>query len=131
LRHGCSELRPIAYACNAADNTLISEGCEECPVFDALSNALSGIDAASARIAVSAHNIANLTTESFHPQRVVQRTRDGGGVDFSVQTSPEPREVDLAREFVDQIGAKVQFQASLRVIGTDLSMKGSLLDLFA
>lgn len=69
---------------------------------DPISTALSGLNAASARIGVSASNIANsqLTTtvgqngqtvnKPYVPQEVVQKTQNGGGVSTSLRDVSPP-----------------------------------------
>ena len=96
---------------------------------EALSAALSGIQAASTRQAASAHNVANLTSDEFRPLRVTQAERAGGGTRARVQRTPQPEEVDLARESVEQIRARVQLEASVGVIRAEAETKGSLVDL--
>ena len=98
---------------------------------DTLRTALSGYDSASKKIGVSAHNVANLLTEDFHPQRAEQVDRAEGGSEVRVHTSEQPRDVDLAGEIADQMLAKVQAEASLRVVDTELDLVGSLIDLKA
>jgi flagellar hook-associated protein FlgK len=93
--------------------------------------ALSGMRSAQTRVAVSAHNVANLLTEGFSPQRAVQTSLPAGGSHAMVATSPAPEPVSLEREIVDQIVAKTQFKASARVLDVDLEMRGSLLDILA
>jgi len=100
-------------------------------VTDAISSGLSGMQAASARLSSSAHNVANWLTEDFRPERVVQSTRAGGGVDFHVERAASPAEVDLASELVGQRVSAHAYRASLRVVETNLSLRGTLLDLFA
>ena len=96
---------------------------------DGLSIGLSGIRAAGTRLRSSAHNVANLLTESFRPERVVQQDRAGGGVTASVERAATPQPVDLAGELVDQQLASLQGKASMRAIDTQLDVLGSLLDI--
>lgn len=98
---------------------------------DPLSVAASGIRSAEVRIAKSAHNVANLTTESFHPLRVHQSALAGGGSVASTTRAQLPEDVDLAREFVDQMRASLQFRGSLRILDVAAEMRGNLLDLLA
>jgi len=93
--------------------------------------ALSGIQAGFARLGASAHDVANLVTEDFHPLRTRQVSLQGGGTRAFVERSPTPEEVDLAAEWVEQIRASHQILASLRVLETDASMRGVLLDMMA
>ncbi|MFK7896520.1 MAG: flagellar basal body rod C-terminal domain-containing protein [Myxococcota bacterium] len=97
---------------------------------DALSNALSGMQSASARVATSAHNVANLLTEDFRPQRAVQESKKGGGSSVRVRTSDSAKPVQLEREIIDQMQASTQYTASARVVSVASEMRGSLLDLF-
>ncbi len=96
---------------------------------DGLGIGLSGIRAAGTRLRSSAHNVANLLTGSFHPERVVQQERATGGVTAQVQRSAQPQPVDLAGELVDQQMASLQGKASMRAIDARLDMLGSLLDI--
>ena len=93
--------------------------------------ALSGMRSAQTRVSVSAHNVANLLTQDFRPQRAVQTSLASGGVEAMVATSPTAEPVSLEREIVDQIVAKTQFKASARVLDADFEMRGSLLDMLA
>jgi flagellar basal body rod protein FlgC len=96
---------------------------------DAASVALSGLRASGERLRASAHNVANLLTEDFRPERVVQSAEAEGGVSTTVERAATPAEVDLASELVDQQLAALQGKASLRVLDVHLDMLGSVLDL--
>lgn len=98
---------------------------------DTLGIALSGMRSAGTRVAVSAHNVANLLTDGFRPQRVVQTAQAAGGSQAAVATAPAPEPVELDREIVGQIEAKAQFKASARVLEIGLELRGSLLDILA
>ena len=98
---------------------------------DALGIALSGMRGAETRIAVSAHNIANLLTEDFRPQRAEQVASRGGGSQTRVRQSTQAAPVSLEREIIGQIQAETQYAASARVFAVDAELRGSLLDLFA
>lgn len=98
---------------------------------DAMGIALSGMQSAQTRVAVSAHNVANLLTDGFRPQRAVQTSSAAGGSQASVATAAAPEPVSLDQEIVDQIVAKSQYKASARVLGISADMRGSLLDLLA
>jgi flagellar hook protein FlgE len=97
----------------------------------AISAGLSGIASAEKRIGVASHNVANLLTEEFRPLEAEQHSRAGGGSYATVEQEAEPREVDLAREFVGMDVAALQAKASMRVIETELDVLGSLLDIKA
>jgi hypothetical protein len=96
---------------------------------DAISAALSGVRAAGVRLRASAHSVANLLTDDFHPERVVQSAEAQGGVSTRVERSPVPAEVDLASELVDQQLASLQARASLRVLEVESDLLGRVLDL--
>ena len=93
--------------------------------------AVSGIHAAGVRLRNSAHNLANATTDEFHPLRTTQATEEGGGVRAETIRSEAPAEVSFASELVEQMRAEHQAMASLRVLATDARMRGALLDLKA
>ncbi|MEZ4334001.1 MAG: flagellar basal body rod protein [Myxococcota bacterium] len=98
---------------------------------DTVGIALSGMQSASTRLAVSAHNVANGLTDGFRPQRVAQTAQASGGAQAVVVTAPGVEPVAFEREVVDQIQARTQFEGSARVLGAHAEMLGSLLDLFA
>ena len=98
---------------------------------DPLAVAASGMRSAELRLAASAHNVANLTTPSFRPLRVSQASVAGGGSVASLDQEAAAREVDLARELVEQSRASLQFGASLRVMSVASETRGRLVDLFA
>ena len=98
---------------------------------DALAIAASGIRSAALRHAASAHNVANLATPSFRPLRTTQVSIEHGGSVAHARQTPTAEEVDLAREYVEQIRAALQFKGSLRVLALGSALRGSLIDLVA
>lgn len=98
---------------------------------DVMQTALSGMRSAGTRIAASAHNLANLQTENFQPQRVNQTSRASGGSEARVQESGSAARVSIAQEVVAQIQAKTQYTGSLRVLDVGSEMRGQLLDILA
>lgn len=80
---------------------------------------------------VSAHNVANFNTPQFRPLRAIQSSLKGGGSVAQVVQESDPQEVDLAREFVEQIRAATQFKASLRYLTTSAETQGRLVDMLA
>jgi flagellar hook protein FlgE len=98
---------------------------------DALSISRSGMQSAVVRLRNSAHNVANLSTPDFKNHRTLQESQEGGGSRATTLIDLEPREVSLANEFVEQSLASIQYKASVRVVKTELDLKGSLLDAFA
>jgi flagellar basal-body rod protein FlgC len=83
---------------------------------DASSVALSGVAAAATRMRNSAHNIANLQTNGFHPHETVLEEQEGGGVKAVTRADPQSEGTSLGKEFIEQQQAREQFEASLRVI---------------
>jgi|JI8StandDraft_2_1071088.scaffolds.fasta_scaffold35615_2 flagellar hook protein FlgE len=88
--------------------------------------ALSGLDAARTRVAVSANNVANVATEGFTAQRVELSTRQGGGVTGSIRDTGQG--VSLVAEAVEQRAAVYAFKAGVAVVKADNAMIGSLFD---
>jgi len=87
------------------------------------------MQSADKRVAVSAHNVANLTTEDFRPQRAVQSSTPGGGSSVRVQQTDRPQRVSIAREVVGQIQASTQYSASAKVFKVGADMRGQLIDM--
>ncbi len=98
---------------------------------DILGIALSGMQSAETRIGVSAHNVANLSTGDFRPQRAEQVSLASGGSRARVRQTDRPKPVQLEREVVDQILAKTQYSASARVFSVGAELSGTLLDVLA
>lgn len=96
---------------------------------EALGIALSGMQSAGVRVAVSAHNVANLMTEDFRPQRAVQTSLPNGGTEARVQQTGRPEPVSIAQEVVGQTLASVQYDASAKVFKVGADMKGTLIDM--
>ena len=96
---------------------------------EVLGIALSGMQSAQRRIAVSAHNVANLLTEDFRPQSAMQTERLGGGSEVRVSQSVTSSPTRLENEIVDQITAATQYSASARVFAVGAELRGSLIDL--
>ena len=89
--------------------------------------AVSGLQAAQARLAVSAHNVANAATPGFRRQQLALSTDAGGGVATTVVRAPEPGAA-LERDVVEQLQARHEFAANLAVFRTADRMTGTLLD---
>jgi flagellar hook-associated protein FlgK len=95
---------------------------------NASSIAQSGMNAALLRLDSSAHNIANLPTENFRRQEVVQESVAQGGVKASVKQA-DVAGSSLVDDVVQQHSASYAFIASLKIIQTEKKMMGTLLDL--
>jgi flagellar hook protein FlgE len=92
--------------------------------------AMSGMTAATTRLGVSAHNVANVQTPAFRRQQVLQQTQTGGGVATSIVQANDSG-TDLATEAVQQMTALYSFKANLRTVQVEHEMLGSLIDLRA
>jgi flagellar basal body rod protein FlgG len=97
---------------------------------DGLRVAASGLEAAHVRMRNSAHDVANLVTDGFRP-RETRNVEQGGGVEAQTLVAPEPRDVSIAHELVDQMLAVVQARASARVFAAEVETRGALLDIKA
>lgn len=89
--------------------------------------AQSGLQAAQARLSTAAHNVANGQTQGFRRQTVQTSADPGGGVNVSISQAPQTG-ASLEQDVVDQMAAKQDFLANLKVIKTADQMMGSLLD---
>ena len=89
--------------------------------------ALSGMNAAQAGLRTSAHNIANLNTDGFRRQQVVQDEAQSGGV---ITTLAQAEDVGPAMEtdIVGLLQSKNAFLANLAVFRTSDRLLGSLFD---
>lgn len=92
--------------------------------------ALSGVQAASAHLDASAHNIANNLTPGFRREQVLQQTQEHAGVLTSIGKADEIG-ADLAADLVQQMQASYNYKANLRTIEVNNRMMGSLLDIQA
>lgn len=93
--------------------------------------AFSGLQAAQTRLAVSAHNVANMDTPGQAAQRVREvAAGDLGGVSTQVvRASGEG--VSLEREALEQITASAAYRANVFVLRAAQATAGSVLDLLA
>ncbi len=114
-------------------------------MLSSINNALTGIEAGLKRQDVAANNIANLSTEGFSKETVVQREGNAEAVVVHIEKStppgqqlPEadsaamktPNNVNLAEETVNQKIAALEVKANLAVLETAQKMEESLIDLF-
>jgi flagellar basal body rod protein FlgG len=89
--------------------------------------ALSGMQAAQTRLQSAAHNIANLQTEGFRRQEVVQEAQAAGGTTASIRRAAAAGDA-LETDVVAQLEAKNSFLANLAVFRTGNKMLGNLFD---
>ena len=109
-----------------------------------LNNALSGLQAATAKMQVTANNVANARTDGYQTQRVDVLERSGGGEARapadSAMTRPSPpptqaasvsgppSDVDLAQEMVQMTANESFYLANVRALEAAHGMLGTLLD---
>ncbi len=104
--------------------------------------AQSGLQIETLRLAVSANNVANTSTDGFVPSRVeAQEVREGGVVgQVSKENDPGVESridqaiislsgTDLEKETVNQVLAAASFRANLATLRTAGETLGSLLSL--
>jgi flagellar basal-body rod protein FlgC len=116
-----------------------------------IGSALSGLNAASARIAVSADNIANQFSKNYTPKKVDTVSVANGGVQPVVKdvtpattkifnsSDPEANadgsvdvpNVDLATEMVNMNVASYDYKANLKSIEVQKNLDQYLLDIFS
>ncbi|MGB6099472.1 MAG: flagellar basal body protein [Comamonas sp.] len=93
--------------------------------------AQTGLQAAQLRMEVSAHNIANMNTPGFTPQRVrEQALAPLSGVSAQVVRADHPG-VALEHEALEQIAASLAYRANVFVLRMAQATTGTLLDVLA
>ena len=92
--------------------------------------ALSGMNAAQTGLQVTAHNIANLNTEGFRRQQVLQSSVAPAGVSTTLTRSAQPGE-SMITDLVGLLQSKNAFLANLAVFRHQDDAIGSLLDAVA
>jgi len=94
--------------------------------------ARSGLAAAQTRLSAAANNIANRESTDYRRLSVEQREAVGGGTVAEVQRDEAVQSGDgLVTDLVDAMVAKQDFAANLKVLKTQDSLIGSLLDVRA
>jgi flagellar hook protein FlgE len=92
--------------------------------------ALSGLNAASTRLATAAHNIANAQTPGFRRQLVQQTAQPKGGVVVSIGSAAAVGDA-VAEDVVAQMSATYAFKANVLTLKAQDRLLGSLLDIKA
>ena len=92
--------------------------------------ALSGMNAAQTGLQVAAHNIANLNTEGFRRQQVVQSSVAPAGVSTTLTRSAQPGE-SMITDMVAVLQSENAFLANLAVFRHQEDALGSLFDAVA
>ncbi|WP_395788388.1 flagellar basal body rod C-terminal domain-containing protein [Aquimonas sp.] len=94
--------------------------------------ARSGMAAAQARLTASASNIANRESTGFRRFEVESREQMGGGVSAELRRASEVQQGDgLTTDLVNSLEAKQSFAANLKMLKTQDSLLGNLLDIRA
>lgn len=96
--------------------------------------AVSGLQAQTTRLSVTANNMANALTPGYDRAVTSLSTRPTGGVSASVSPSgeaalPGSSNVDLASEMLDAIGAELSFKANASAFETGADMWDVLLSI--
>ncbi|WP_024539788.1 flagellar basal body protein [Comamonas badia] len=93
--------------------------------------AQSGLQTAGLRLQVSAHNIANMNTPGFAPQRVSEASAGPlSGVSAQVVPGDQPG-VSLEQEAIEQMAARLAFKANVFALRSAQDTTGTLLNVFA
>ncbi len=91
--------------------------------------ALSGIEAGITRMAVSAHNTANLNTDGYRALRVTQSETPAGGAQTHIVRTDAP--ADYATESVEQMTAGYAVKAGVVALRAANDMAGELMNILA
>lgn len=111
-----------------------------------MSNNLSGLQAFSKQISVSANNVANVLSDDFKKSRAINTEGENGQVESTItkintpgplvedplSTTGELKELsntDIAEEMTNQIMAQHGFDANAKVISAYDETIGTLLDI--
>ncbi|MDR2401409.1 MAG: flagellar basal body protein [Deferribacteraceae bacterium] len=109
-------------------------------MLNAVNSASSALRAYTEVINTTAHNVANINTEGYTPQRVHLSEARGGGVKATAESIRNPAEVrqdayiseknsvNYAAEAANQITSLRSFQANTGVIRTADEMLGTLIN---
>ncbi|MCR5083946.1 MAG: hypothetical protein K6A65_00385 [Succinivibrionaceae bacterium] len=88
----------------------------------------SGIGVAQSFLGSSAHNVANLGTEGFHPQRMQAAERPQGGAEVAQVQRSQAVGADAAAELTGQQSSSVLYRANAKALEVQDQVLGSLLD---
>jgi hypothetical protein len=90
--------------------------------------ARSGLDAAQMRLRVAANNVANASTEGYVRQAVQATAQPEGGVVTQVVQAGGDTAVPLVDDLLAARQASYEFAANLKMVRTEFSMIGALID---
>jgi len=95
-----------------------------------MNSSITGIHAATARMAVSAHNVANLNTPDFKASRIRQHGRpEPLGTEVTLEKTEQAP--SLTEETVEQLSATSSFKANTVALRTQDEMVGTVIDMMA
>jgi flagellar hook protein FlgE len=107
---------------------------------DAFATAVSGMQAASSQLDVTADNIANMSTPGYRPREVSLESAAAGGVTSLVTEGPapillpgvppaeQPSGTDLVPEMADLLAAPIAYEANMRIASASEQMTANLFD---
>ncbi|MBR7777426.1 flagellar basal body protein [Undibacterium rugosum] len=109
-------------------------------ITNALNSGLSGMRAAQTALDVSSHNIANMNTQGFKPQQIIQSENGTGGVSTAIRASAtESAETantseiaasgtDAATEVVNSLRFRATFDLNAKMVKTADELLGTLVN---
>jgi flagellar basal-body rod protein FlgC len=106
----------------------IGNGGSNMPIGSITNSAISGINAFSAGLSVTANNIANMQTNDFKPSNAVMNEDPNGGVRVTLSQSQNTG-VDPAQEMTEMMIEKMGVQANIKSMQTGNQVMKSLVDL--
>lgn len=99
---------------------------------DGISSNVSALGALGVSLDVTAHNIANVSTEGYHPLRATLSEGSGGqGVQAEVSRLSGSSGVDVAGEMVNLMQTSTAFSANATMIRAAEETSGTVLNLIA
>lgn len=101
---------------------------------EALTIAVSGLNAAAQRVVNSASNLVNASSTGYRPTEVKEFSNSVGDHALGVRTETVPRDeqgVDIASEMVDLKMAEISYKANAAVVRIQTRTDKDLLDMLA
>lgn len=98
---------------------------------DGFSANVSALGALGTSLDVSAHNIANVSTEGYTPYRATLSENAAGGVHAEVSRLSGSQGVDLATEMVGMMRTSTAYSANAVMIRAQEETTGAVLNLIA
>ena len=100
-------------------------------MMDMFNTSSSAVRAYTRGLMVSAHNVANVATDDFQPQRANYSSSPEGGVVVDVETLRDTEGTDLVEESVNMISSERAIEANLAVMRNSDKTLGVLIDIVA